>query len=359
MGRLDESVLSTASTLIDSCSVSLDEYLDKKPIRHAGGAKENNGVNSKSIMGWKQSNLKNAKSGKNTSAATYSNAAAMIEDRNPNIISPFGSQFAISTNRLLLLSTDHSVGGSTTCTETSKLDLLRAKTRLLRKQGSQKIAESRESLRKRRTVSIESPPRAYRSAGSQEELPAPSPKPRRTAAASIMKGTMVKRRVDLPVLLRRSNNVIDQLTSEIATAGNIINESSSHEVDMTIRLDTTALISDEVITLPPPIVEPFDDQESIENDDTSLHNLSVDDDWDHSTISASAPYTPSIYDPLTYSNDNVTPPPSQSVNCSGLPPPEVVVKITAPRSPKPRTAAETRHLRQRPPSLSPDRKSVV
>mmetsp|Transcript_15114 Transcript_15114/g.42026 ORF Transcript_15114/g.42026 Transcript_15114/m.42026 type:complete len:630 (+) Transcript_15114:108-1997(+) len=354
MGRLDESLLSTASTLIDSCS-SLDASLDKEPPRDKGTAKENNVFNSKPIPGWKQPNLKYGNGGRIASAATYGNAAAIIEARNANIVSPIGSPFAISTNRFLL-STDHSIGESTTSTENSKLDILRTRNKLLRSQGSQKIAESRESLRNNRTVYIELPPHASPPAEKREELPELNTKLIRPLAASIMTGTFVKKSVDLPVLLRRSNNVIDQLTSQIATAGDIINQSSSHEVDMTIRLDTSALIRDEVITLPPvPNVEPFDDQASIENDENSLHNLSVDDEWDHSTISASAPDTPSRFDALTYSDDNITPPPSQSVNCSGLPPPEVVVKITAPRSPKPRSHAEMRHRKQRPPSLSPHR----
>jgi len=449
MGRLvlDESLLSTASTLVDSCSMSVDPSVDRDRIYRSVAAtrKENKRNSSSSSNNNKSNNNNNAlkvvgkvkplvfrkqrphqtiscdTANANVNVNTSSAAQIVGKGNLGMIITPSArttgttattTTTTTTTTNGMAFPSDHSVGASTTNSNASRLDVLRARNNLLRKQSSQKISDSRASLCKTRTPSFDlcSPPRPSRPVEKPEELltplqgtaiatavPPPGPPPsmsvsmqkRCTASsATLMIGTMVpgsNEKIDLPFLLRRSNSLINQLSTEIATAGDIMSHHSGRKSDTNPNSNTnTRLIPDSSTSSSSindgnsqcqypyqyrnfsspsrPIVESFDHENmdvqididnnnDIDIDADTFHTLSFDEDWDQSTISASAPC-----EPLSPLHENITrlpPPQPQSTNSSGLPPPEVVVTITSPRSPTPQAVSVLRHHKQRPPSISP------
>lgn len=318
-GIIDESMLSTASTLIDSCSHSLDGSLgggvDGKAAEET---KENNGA--APIFRGKMSNF--------AAAGRY-----IINKGSAKIISPITP----ATN---LNDTDCS--GRSDRTTGSKLDLLRARTKQLRKQGSQKIEESRASLRKSGSISISTEP--------PEPSPAPPPYPPPSlvdskdqlglAVAIALLGNSErgtpktrkdKKQSDLPKLLSRSNSVIDRLSNEIAMAGCILNKGEDEDTTINKTNTTVNRTNDFTSNI-------FPLQKSIHNEHGSIHTISVGEDWDESTISATPPGSVASSSSSQKSQEQEgsstkgSPP-----RGSGLPPPEVVVKIVSPRR-SPRTA---------------------
>jgi len=348
---LDESLLSTASTLIDSCSTSLNVSFDDAVVDQVDKAKENNGIKPFLCHG-KLASFATGRTNTNSKKGNW------------KIASP--------TTTIIDLEINVSATDRSERTTASKLDRLRAKTKLLRNQGAQKIEETRTSLRKSRMISFESPPSSH-----PPLYPPPSLHNKATAARTKHENSEPTRdlkdvhEVKLSDFLRHSNSVIDRLSSEIAMAGSIINQSTSYDVDTTFNDMTVNKTSDFASNIN--IYAEIDhrdignDQMSIHNEDNSIHNISIGEGWDQSTISATLPGSHSTLSPEPRENSTDAPPPRPFSN-SGLPPPEVVVKIITPRDiPQvdlraaevsfsetesstfaPRATVEDRHRRQRP-----------
>lgn len=337
---MDESLLSIASTLVDSCSFSLNESFDDEN-EQAGKSNGKNGVMKPFLC-----------RGRITD----------IQSTNEKLSSP--------TTTAISLEITESATDRSDRTTVSKLELVRAKTRLLRKQGSQKIKESRASLCKSRTTSIEE------SQPAANPPPYPPPSVHNKARSARIKQKHSKPTGDLKRdpnagfsdFLRRSNSVIDRLSAEIAISGNIINQSVDCDATFndTVANKTNNFTSD--LCSQNYYTKNGQDEKSIRDDEDSIHNVSVGEDWDQTTISASLPRTPSSSARLQRS---IRMPPSRSRSQSGLPPPEVVVKRITPRGPTRAAPQETeisfsgspsttfpprstvdRHLRKRPPSIS-------
>jgi hypothetical protein len=351
-GNLDESLLSTASTLIDSCSTSLNESFDDTTGQD-DESKEKNGIKPFLCRG----RITNLSAGRTNSKKGNTEIASPITTAiNLEII-----ESATCTDR-------------TERTTASKLDRLRVKTRLLRKQGSQKIEETRASLRKSRTIPIESPPTP-----SPHPPPYPPPSVHNTATAGRTKRDDFELTIDfkhdpdveLSNFLRRSNSVIDRLSTEIAMAGSIINQ-SGHDRDTIFNDSTVTKINGFASNLydQDKYSDIGQDQQSIHNEDNSLHNISIGEDWDQTTISVTPPGSPSS-SAMESRQISAKAPPRRSMFNSGLPPPEVLVKRISTRAPPradPRVAEVSfsgstsssfapiavvdRHRLQRPPSIS-------
>jgi len=336
-GNIDESLMSTASTLMDSCATSMNETFDdttdqsdEKPFLCSGRIADSS------------AGCTNSKKGNAEIASTITTATNLeITER---------------------------------AATASKLDRLRVKNRLLRRQGSQKIEESRASLRKCRTIPIESPPTP-----TPHPPPYPPPSVHNTATAARLNQEDVELTrdfkhdpdVELSNFLRRSNSVIDRLTTEMAMAGSIINQ-SGHDRDMSLNDSTVTKTNDFASNMYDErnYNDIGEDQESIHNQDNSLHNISIGEDWDQTTISASASGYPSSSEQESR-QISANAPPKKSMFNSGLPPPEVTVKRISTRAPPradPRVAEVSytgsessnfapipvvhRHRLQRPPSIS-------
>jgi len=333
---MDESLISTASTLVDSYSGSINVSTDDENDYIDVGTENRHGVRSLIYRG---------------EIAKFATGSIDVKRGKVMIISPSMSSINTSSNL--------SAG-----TTSSRLDDLRAKTWLLRKQSAQKIEESRESLRKTRTLSIEesSPPPPY-----------PPPSVQNEVTKQRIKGKQPICVNEFSDFLRRSNSVIDRLSTEIATAGSIINENSSRPdrtADNTnAREKTNDFVSNRYSTQQENEIRKEQARSCYKPN--KEHNISVHEDWCQSTISASSspPDSPSTSVP---DSRELTPKssPASYLNASGLPPPEVVVKRKSPEasprstigaidesfleSPSTKLALkakfEGRHLRQRPPS---------
>lgn len=352
-GNLDESLLSTASTLIDSCT-SLHARFDDM-IDNIDASKENNGAQPFRCHG---------------RIPNFATERTINTKGNAKIAYPITTVVSLD---MADSATDRSER-----TTASKLDRLRAKTRLLRKQGTQKIEETRSSLRKARTLSIKSPPAPH-----PPPYPPPSLYNKVTAARRKQERSEPTKKFEhipkakLSDFLRRSNSVIDRLSAEMAMAGSIINQSSCND-DETFNDASANNRTNDFSSCLHVRNDYFDigkDQKIIQNENDSIHDISIGEDWDESTISATPPGSPSTSSRESRSTET---PPQRSLNTSGLPPPEVVVKrINPPDSPlispvvasprrfeevsfseaasvtfAPRAIVEDRHRRKRPPSIS-------
>ena len=329
--------MSTASTLMDSCATSMNETLDdttdqadEKPFLCSGRIADLSAVPTNSKKG------------------------------DAEIASPITTAVNLEITE--------------SATTPSKLDRLRVKNRLLRRQGSLKIEESRASLRKSRTIPIESPPTP-----TPHPPPYPPPSVHNTATAVRLNQEDVELTrdfrhdpdVELSNFLRRSNSVIDRLTTEMAMAGSIINQ-SDHDRDTSFKDSNVTKTNDFSSNMydEKNHSDIGEDQESIHNQDNSVHNISIGEDWDQTTISASASGYPSSSEQESQ-QISAKAPAKRSMFNSGLPPPEVTVKRINTRAPPradPRvaeisfTGSESsnfapipvihRHRLQRPPSIS-------
>eukprot|EP00531_Pseudo-nitzschia_arenysensis_P018066 CAMPEP_0116124450 /NCGR_PEP_ID=MMETSP0329-20121206/5286_1 /TAXON_ID=697910 /ORGANISM="Pseudo-nitzschia arenysensis, Strain B593" /LENGTH=572 /DNA_ID=CAMNT_0003618429 /DNA_START=128 /DNA_END=1846 /DNA_ORIENTATION=- len=336
MGRYtDESLMSTASTLIDSCSASVNEAFDDE----------------------------NDQEGKESFVCR----GRITEDTTTN------SQLASPTTTAITLEITESATTRSERTTASKLEVLRAKNRRLREEGSQKIQKSRDSLRKSRTVGMDvSVDESLPPVANPPPYPPPSVHNQAKAArleqeqAGPSGGFKHNPNAEFSDFLRRSNSVIDRLSAEMAMAGSIINQSVDGDSSFN---DTVASKTNDFATnlcVGNYYTKIGQDEKSIQNDENSIHNISVGEDWDQTTISASLAGTRSS----SMRQRSIKVPSVRPMSQSGLPPPEVVVKRVTPREPSNATTKEVdasfsgdttmsypprstvdRHLRQRPPSI--------
>ena len=301
-GNVDDSILSTASSLVDSCSVSFIEN------DHVDTGKENNGVKSLLYRG---------------KIANFAAGRFDINKGKVRLVSPTTSAIDVSN--------DWSQE-----TQTSKLDQLRAKTKLLRKQSTQKIEESRASLRKSRTLSVESP----QPAAHPPPYPPPSVQNKVTEARVNGEGMVDEK--EFSDFLRQSNSVIDRLSTEIAMAGSIINDDSTRADSRVKKKNTKKKKTNDFASNLYSIYQENDIGKSkrhIRDKRNSLRNTSIDEDWCQSTISASSSPPGSPESSVRNSREPLVDASSpRKNNQSGLPPPEVLVKKTSPQA-SPRSAA--------------------
>ncbi len=340
MGRYtDESLLSTASTLIDSCSTSVNEALDDE----------------------------NDHQDKPKGKESFVCRGRITEDKTAN------SKLASPTTTAITLEITESATTRSERTTASKLEVLRAKNRRLREEGSQKIQESRASLRQTRTISTEvSMDESLPPVANPPPYPPPSVHNQAKAArheeeqSGLSGGFKHNPDTEFSDFLRRSNSVIDRLSAEMAMAGSIINQSVDGDTSFNDTVTEKRNDFASNLCVGNYYTKIGQDEKSIQNDENSIHNISVGEDWDQTTISASLAGTRSSS--MRQRSIKVTS--IRPISQSGLPPPEVVVKRVTPREPSKATTKEPdvsfsgdttmsypprstvdRHLRQRPPSI--------
>ena len=270
---------------------------------------------------------------------------------------------------------DKSVAKSERTTE-SKLERLRTKNQILRKKGSQRIREARNSLS--RSVATVDESHTTTEMANPPPYPPPSMLDEVEAVPIDANDTKPTDAKEFSDFLRRSNNVLDRLSAEMAMASNLLNQSvvdDGGSFNDALPKKTNDFSSNLC-------VQNFQtkigrDEKSIKNEENSIHNISVGEDWDQTTISATLEDTPSSSARHSFQpslQPSIKAPNLRQKSQSGLPPPEVVVKRVSPRAKGPTRIAHReadnsftgsstsfqprspleRHLRQRPPSMGGD-----